>query len=168
MNVFFISDLHLGHAGILKFSPMRGGTTIEEHDQWIVDSWNSKVSKKDLVYILGDVSFGVQNLTPLLRMKGQKVLIRGNHDEGPVQEYTRYFTNVYGVYKRYGIWMSHAPIHPDELRGKPNIHGHVHQNSIPDPRYFNACVEPLGGVPISLEEVRKELIGRGVLDISSK
>jgi calcineurin-like phosphoesterase family protein len=101
-------------------------------------------------------------------MKGQKVLIRGNHDEGPIQAYSAYFTNVYGLYKRYGLWMSHAPIHPDELRGKPNIHGHVHQKSVPDPRYFNACVEPLNGIPISLEEVRKEFIDRGVLDNSNK
>lgn len=155
MNVFFISDLHLGHKTILKFSgEFRGGTTVEEHNEWIVSQWNSRVGKSDIVYVLGDVAFGHENLKYLDRMKGQKFLIRGNHDSGDLSVFRPYFTNVYGIVKYKGFWLSHAPIHPDELRGKVNVHGHVHQKTIPDPRYINVCVEALGGIPISLEELR--------------
>ncbi len=162
MEIFFISDLHIGHKSILKFSgDYRAGTTIDEHDEWIKDSWNKVVQKRDLVYVLGDVCFNREKLPMFSAMKGNKILIRGNHDEFMTKEYLNYFTEVYGLYKRYGIWMSHAPIHPDELRNKPNIHGHVHHKTIQDPRYFNACVENLKGTPVPLYKVR-EHFGIGV------
>ena len=35
-NEFFIGDLHLGHKKILDFSPQRGGTNVDEHNEWII------------------------------------------------------------------------------------------------------------------------------------
>lgn len=162
-----ISDLHLGHKNILKYSgEWRGGTTAEEHDEWIISQWNSVVRKQDLVYLLGDVAFGEDSLHLVRRLKGEKKLIRGNHDILTTTSYLKYFNNVYGLYSHKGVfWLSHAPIHPQELRGRLNIHGHVHQNSIlidnevsichnePDPRYINACVEMSYGVPQSLDDL---------------
>jgi calcineurin-like phosphoesterase family protein len=155
-----ISDLHLGHKNILKYSgALRGGTTSEEHDLWIVDQWNSVVRKQDLVYVLGDVAFDENSLHLVNRLKGEKKLIRGNHDILPTQTYLRYFNNVYGLYSHKAtFWMSHAPIHTQELRGRINLHGHVHQNSIllagePDPSYINCCVEMSYGIPQSLDDL---------------
>lgn len=159
-NKYVISDLHLGHKNILKYSgPLRGGTTSEEHDAWIIEQWNSVVRKSDLVYLLGDVAFNEEALKKVGRLKGQKLLVRGNHDVLSTNKYMPYFTNVHGLYSHRGVfWLSHAPIHPAELRGRFNIHGHVHQNSIlldnePDPRYINACVEMSYGIPQSLDEL---------------
>ncbi len=157
-DVKFISDLHLGHKNILRFSgPLRGGTTSEEHDEWIVEQWNSVVNNRDLVWVLGDVAFpGEGNLDILARLKGRKKLVRGNHDTLPTAEYLKYFEDIYGIYKKYGYWITHAPVHPLELRGKKNIHGHVHQHSINDNRYINVCVEENYGIPISLQEIRSK------------
>lgn len=155
-----ISDLHLGHKNILKYSPgLRGGTTPEEHDQWILDQWNSVVRKQDLVYLLGDVAMNAEALHLVKRLRGQKFLSRGNHDIEATKLYLDYFTQVCGLYSYKGtFWLSHGPIHPQELRGRLNIHGHVHQNSIlldnePDMRYINACVEMTYGIPQSLDEL---------------
>ncbi len=162
-TVRFISDLHLGHNKILEFSrPFRKGNTVEEHDQWIVDQWNSVVGKRDVTYVLGDVAFSREALAKLSLMRGMKRLILGNHDRFPLEEYGKYFISIHGFTKKYGAWLSHCPINPDELRGKFNIHGHVHHNSIQDPRYFNACVENLNGVPISNYDIWKELDSRGI------
>jgi len=155
-KVYFISDLHLGHKSICEFSgPARGGvTTVDEHDNYIIDRWNSIVTKHDLVYVLGDVCFDMKSLPCLKEMKGTKHLIYGNHDKFSHGVYTKYFNKIHGFMKYKGTaWLSHAPIHPMELRGKPNIHGHVHANSIPDPRYINVSVEALRGVPIVWEEI---------------
>jgi len=155
-----ISDLHLGHKNILKYSgSLRGGTTSEEHDKWIIEQWNSVVRKQDLVYVLGDAAMNEESLKLVKKLKGEKKLIRGNHDIQNTGTYLQYFNNVYGLYSHKGVfWLSHAPIHPQELRGRINIHGHVHQNSIlldnePDPRYINACVEMSYGVPQSLDDL---------------
>lgn len=164
MNIWFISDLHLGHANILQHSKgKRQGSNIVEHDQWIVDCWNSKVQKGDVVYVLGDVAWNHQSLKLLNKMLGQKFLVRGNHDGGDITVFTEYFQNVYGLLSYKGFWLSHAPLHPSALRDRINLHGHNHQDVVrlatgePDLRYFNVAVEHLQGFPISLKELKSRL-----------
>lgn len=150
---YVISDLHLGHKNIIKFSgALRGGANVEEHDLWIMDQWNSVVTKHDLVYVLGDVAMNRESLEKVKRLKGNKLLVRGNHDVYNTKIYLEYFQEVWGFLHHKGVfWMSHAPIHPQELRGKFNLHGHVHQNSIPDDRYINCCVDAHYGIPQDLD-----------------
>lgn len=154
-NVYFISDLHLGHKNICKWAgPQRGNCkTTAEHNQWIVDQWNSVVTKRDTVFVLGDVAFDMEYIKLLDEMKGTKKLVRGNHDKFNIQVYLKYFDEVYGLLKYKGYWLSHAPIHPMELRGLKNIHGHVHNNSIPDDNYINVCVEKLNGIPRNFKNI---------------
>lgn len=154
-QVFFISDLHLDHKNVINFSrDYRVGQTIEEHNEWLVSQWNSVVKKGDRTYVLGDVVFSKEALSYLPRMNGIKFLVRGNHDTLSTETYLQYFNQVYGLYTKYGYWMSHAPIHSSELREKKNIHGHVHHRSLPDENYINVSVEVLNGIPISLDEIR--------------
>lgn len=76
------SDLHISHANICKFTDRKLVTSRENHDQWLVETWNKQVTNSDLVYILGDVSFGNFDYTKeiLSQMKGRKIVIKGNHD----------------------------------------------------------------------------------------
>lgn len=167
-NIRFISDLHFGHTGIIAFSGTeRGGvTSIEEHDKWIVEQWNSVVSKNDLVWVLGDVCMDKTKLPLLKKMKGNKHLILGNHDEFTLDVYAPYFNKIHGFLKYKGFWISHAPLHPHELRGKVNLHGHLHKNIItrwnpekndwePDPNYICVSVEQVNGCPISMIDIKK-------------
>jgi calcineurin-like phosphoesterase family protein len=140
---------------------LRGGTTSEEHDEWLREQWNSVVGKNDLVYVLGDISMDTEGLKKLKRFKAQKHLILGNHDLETAQKYLEYFSVVKGVVSYKGIfWMTHTPIHPQELYGRINLHGHTHANNIlgpdgqPDPNYINCCVEATYGVPQSLDDLR--------------
>jgi calcineurin-like phosphoesterase family protein len=150
---WIISDLHFGHKNILKYAgQLRGGSTSEEHDEWLIAQWNSVVKKCDLVYVLGDFAMNKAALHLAKRLKGQKVLVRGNHDIEPARTYLDYFTTIHGLLRFRGVfWMTHAPIHPGSLRGMYNLHGHVHQNSVQDDRYINVCVEMSYGVPRDLD-----------------
>lgn len=159
---WIISDLHFGHENILKFSgSLRGGTNSKEHDEWLLDQINSVLKKGDLLYILGDVALTEDALKLVKQIKaGNRILIRGNHDIYATKQYLEYFQQVYGLLSYKGtFWLSHAPIHPQELRGRYNISGHIHQNSILlpngelDKRYINACVETTYGVPQSLDDL---------------
>lgn len=151
----FIGDLHLGHRKIASFvGQYRGNvTTTEEHDEWIIEQWNSTVGKRDPVYIVGDVAFNKAGLEKVRRLRGQKFLLPGNHDLYAASVYEEYGLKVIGFRKYRGFWLSHAPIHPAELRGCRNIHGHVHTRTIDDDRYINVCVEAVNGKPISIEEL---------------
>jgi calcineurin-like phosphoesterase family protein len=161
-SVLFISDFHLGHRTILKHSANadgspRGGTTAEEHNEWVINQCLAAgPTKRTLWWILGDVAME-EGLLPLLgRLPGIKKLIAGNHDTLPSVAYLRYFQEICGVQKKYGIWLSHAPLHPVACRGLPNIHGHCHHNETRgDPAYLNVSIEwAPNKMPISLDQVR--------------
>lgn len=158
-KVFFISDLHFHHKKILQFAgDYRDGDTVEEQDHILVAKWNMVVGKRDKVFVLGDVVMN-KNLDILEELNGRKILIRGNHDHCKTEEYLKYFDEVHGIMTYKGYWVTHAPIHPHELRGRSNIHGHVHQNLIrdyygeADPRYICVCVENCDGFPVDFQEI---------------
>jgi calcineurin-like phosphoesterase family protein len=158
-RVFLISDLHLGHRSILDFSPNRGGTCVDTHDEWIIERWNSVVNKRDVVIVLGDVAFSRDALKKVGRLKGTKHLIMGNHDVYGVDSYKQYFHIRPGLDRYKGFWLSHCPIHPNEMRYcKANIHGHTHHNLMGD-GYINVCVEHLQGVPILFNDIKRRYDG---------
>ena len=160
---YFISDPHFGHHNILKFTDKEGKLTrefdsIEDMDDEIIKNINAVVRPCDKLYILGDCAMYRRCLSTLDRIITKKrILIRGNHDIFKLSDYTPYFKDVRAmkVMSKYGIIFTHVPIHPCQLEGRftLNIHGHMHQNKIDDPRYFNICPEQIGYHPISLEEI---------------
>jgi calcineurin-like phosphoesterase family protein len=78
-TVRFIADLHLGHANMAK---RRGFSSVEEHDEYIIKKWNSVVVKRDLTYVLGDVTMESAKSYPLLdKLNGRKIVVGGNHDK---------------------------------------------------------------------------------------
>ena len=153
-QVLFIADLHIGHRNILKYRT--DFKSIEEHDNTIIENWNSVVKKKNqIVWVLGD--FLIKNnkydmCKILKKLNGTIRIISGNHDN--IDYYPREMIWK-GLEKKYGFWLSHAPIHPDELRGSKNIYGHVHNKIIKDDRYINVCVENVNYTPITLEKIRE-------------
>ncbi len=151
MNVFFIGDLHFGHKGIIKY---REFATEADHRAFLMERWRCTVREKDLVYVLGDAAFTDEGLDDIGALPGRKILVRGNHDGLKASRFLDVFEDVHGMLGKYKMWLTHAPIHPDELRGKVNIHGHVHFKTIPDRRYVNVSAEVIGYTPISLQEVR--------------
>lgn len=165
-NVYFISDLHLGHRNILKFEPnLRFGDTVDEHDHTLIERIRSVCNnKRDILYILGDVAFDIDKLKLLDNIPASKILVRGNHDTFQDGVYHKYFDKILGLVNYKGYWLSHAPVHPHELRGRFNIHGHVHRNSVRmrdsvgfselDPMYVNVCVENCEGYPVNHADIR--------------
>ena len=51
---FYTSDLHLGHANVIRFDK-RPFADVEEINQYIINRWNDRVSEDDTVYIVGDI-----------------------------------------------------------------------------------------------------------------
>lgn len=162
-NIYFISDLHLGHKRILEFEPnLRFGNTVDEHDTILIERMKSVCNnKRDILYICGDVAMDKDKLQLLHEIPARKILVRGNHDVYSDDAYRLVFDAIVGFFCYKGHWVSHAPIHPHELRGRRNIHGHVHRNSVLnstgvgyDPNYINVCVENCEGRPINFAEIR--------------
>lgn len=160
-DVYFISDLHFGHKNIYNMRGVPGTYQNEEHHRNVlVEEWNKKITKRDVVWILGDVCFKQELLPTLDKLRGMKRIVLGNHDL-EARHFHKYADFVGGLVRYKEFWLSHAPIHPSELRGKVNIHGHVHGATLYDQRYFNVCPENIGMAPIALDEIRAQLPERG-------
>ena len=80
MTIYFSADFHLGHSKIIEYCK-RPFATVQDMNKTIIDNWNSKVSKHDEAYFLGDFCWkGYEHL--FYQLNGTKHLIIGNHDEG--------------------------------------------------------------------------------------
>ncbi|MBQ9792204.1 MAG: metallophosphoesterase [Clostridia bacterium] len=84
MKVFAISDLHLS---INNSKPMDiFGPVWDNYLDTILEDWNKKVTDEDIVLLAGDLSWAMKledavvDLEFLNKLKGKKVLLRGNHD----------------------------------------------------------------------------------------
>lgn len=154
MNTWITSDLHFGHSNIMKFCPENRGhfSDVDHMNRSMIDEWNSKVEDGDLVYILGDVAFlpvrkAVEILTEL---KGDKILIEGNHDRKLLEDLTfrREFYEVHKYLdiryacaaqdgKKHNVVMFHFPIWEWDRMHHGAIHffGHVHGGYNPLRKY---------------------------------
>lgn len=82
-DILFTSDTHFFHKKIQEFCPdTRKGKDVQEMNELIIEAWNSKVRPGDMIYHLGDFSFGKEEETLELigRLNGIIHLIKGNHD----------------------------------------------------------------------------------------
>lgn len=160
MSVWFTSDLHLGGANIIKF---RGFDTIAEHDYTIVENINAKVNKRDKLYILGDFITGKSGIVWANNIACKNIeFIMGNHDELSIAQYLAIVQKIHGFKKYKGMWLSHCPIHPQELyRVNGNIHGHIHNGGatkqMEDPRYINVNVDMNDMMPVSFGSIQERV-----------
>ena len=159
---FFIGDTHFGHENILKFG-RTGYDDINEHNEHLVANWNSVVTDNDRVYHLGDIAFS-SRYDYLSRLNGKLTIILGNHDYPSklklIQEF-RPDARICGCASYHkDIILTHIPVHPSQLehRYKYNIHGHLHDFNIPDPKYINVSCEQINSTPISFEEIQKKFL----------
>jgi calcineurin-like phosphoesterase family protein len=160
------ADHHFGHANILNFkrddgTPLRPFKSQEEHDETIIKNHNNVVSHEDRVYMLGDVCIRRPFRHLLGRLNGRLVLVKGNHDIFKLEDYKPYFDDIrsYVVQKDHDgnkVILSHIPIHPESVgRFGTNIHGHLHYQSIDDPRYVCVSLEHLDYAPIEVHQALK-------------
>ena len=104
------------------------------------------------------------------KLKGRKIVILGNHDmRQHVTELLKHVQGVAGMakYKVKGyptVFLSHAPMHPREMKYRIgiNIHGHIHRYKVmkgwwmcrrADKRYVNVCCEQIDYIPRRIDEL---------------
>lgn len=175
-DIWFTSDVHLGHRRIKEFCPRtRKGATIEEHDEIIICNWNGQVKKGDRVYCLGDFFFHSKERTReiIARLNGQIHVILGNHDqviEGNA-DIRKMFASVshYKELRLDGIkvCLFHYPIHEWHHihKGAFHLYGHVHGGVQIEGRAMDVGIDarPEGDMRLwSWEEVKAILSQREV------
>ena len=163
MTIWLISDTHFGHANILKFTDASGNRirpkfdSVKEMDDYICSQWADRVKPQDHIYHLGDVTMG-SHLGMIKGLPGHKRLLLGNHDKLKMTEYMAAGFQKITVTRKFDeVICSHYPLHTSSLHGKMigNIHGHIHEKQLDDPRYLNVSVERTEYAPIPLDDCIK-------------
>ena len=140
-KVCFIADLHFGHKDVIAFDnrPFRN---VEEMEEEMIRRWNAKVSKKDHVFVIGDM-FGGVNTTHageiVHALNGRIHLIRGNHDpKGEVFESLfeevalskQIQVRVRGEKQRVVMRHRLLPVFRGSDEGVVQLYGHTHDSLI--------------------------------------
>ena len=140
-KVFFIADVHLGHAGVIAFDK-RPWDDVEQMNEGMIERWNEVVKPCDHVYILGDLCWrsGSSACELVKRLNGNLHLIRGNHDRIKNLSYRNLFVSIkdYDCIKvtledksQIAVALSHYPIplYNGHLKDAIHLYGHVHNTS---------------------------------------
>lgn len=179
-DTWVISDTHLFHTNILKFTDSNTGKlvrgdrfdNVDQMNECMLENWNSVVKQGDIVYHLGDVVMGDHDQFKKLwpKFNGSKRLIVGNHDDIKFLSTGGFFQKVlmWRMWPEFGLMFSHVPLHessllrltvrdgkyPEDCETLLNVHGHIHQNPSPEGPYRNVSVEAIDYTPINIEELR--------------
>jgi calcineurin-like phosphoesterase family protein len=159
-TIFVISDLHLGHANIIRYcSRPFLYSDVGEMDHVLIKNWNYTISPKDKIFHLGDIRYGKDAL-PLRhyreKLHGQVTFIAGNHDEEELGAAASMQIEFEG--RQY--LLIHDPAQaPESFKGWI-IHGHYHNNDLLSypfvnfiDRRINVSAEVIGYFPVSLREI---------------
>ena len=159
--VWIWSDLHLGHANILRYAK-RPFRNKEEMDDALFENWRRSVGRGDRMIVVGDAAMAwavtAERERRIREAPGaEKLLIVGNHDMDssglvPVQA----FDGVHPAAFAPGdppLVITHLPLRRVP-GGAINVHGHIHEKPAPSGRHINVCIEQLAYKPVELRRIR--------------
>lgn len=180
-KIWFLSDTHFGHGNILKYCH-RPFSTIEDHDQTIIDNINKLVAPGDILYHLGDFAFKHAwskikcNRSEIVKHYRDKIkcnniiLIMGNHDPHfsngqPKIEILDNFREIHTLLnikltrneRTYRLVLCHYALRTwnQAARGAIMLYGHSH-GSLPES--LNSLSTDVGIDAIAARSVNKTMI----------
>ena len=158
--VFFTSDTHFGESDsrlklMFRDGVLTGGKTL---DDFLIDRWNSVVSKDDKVFHLGDFAYDSKFLSIAKKLNGkEKVLVRGNYDKAPVAELLQYFDKVLDSHTiKYGDRLFYLNHYPSRCKQDVwNLTGHVHGHWRTQRNMINVGVDVWNWAPVSMSDIAR-------------
>lgn len=175
---FFTADPHFGHQSIIDTFSKRPFASLEEMHDVIIDGINTKVGRRDNLYILGDFALCSAESAGALRkrIKCKDVhLVFGNHDR---KSFGQFFSSARdtalvkcGDYK---CFLSHYPhvFWPSSHHGSFHLYGHCHymreawiSNLMPERRSMDVGLDAYfqehgSFLPYSETEIVEKLLSR--------
>jgi len=164
MNTYIVSDMHFGHASIIKYCN-RPFKTVDNMNNSLIRNWNSRIKHNDVVYHVGDFcfrhkSYGSKNSMLYWedQLNGKIIHIKGNHDnqnnvKAPMISALMEFAN-------YKILVQHRPIQDKKEFPKDCdfvICGHVHEKwrykTIKGIIHINVSCEVQKYMPVPLNDI---------------
>ena len=186
-QIYFTSDTHYGHANICRGTTnwedsndkTRDFATLEKMNAALVDRINSSVGANDILYHLGDWSFGgFDNIKTFRdRLTCQNInLILGNHDHFIARnknDIRSLFNKVYSFGKNISINKQEFILCHYSMRvwnrshhGSVMLYGHSH-GTLPQPpgKTMDVGVDTNNLFPYHIDEIMKFMDKRGAVQV---
>lgn len=188
-KLWFWSDTHFGHRGILKHCRRtRQFDDVKAMDSWLKELWLFTIPRDGVLIHLGDFSFlpRERTLELISAMPGRTLFVRGNHDgkigETEIVPYYRNEPNTRERQLREGkfvqlgdlvelsiagqkLVLCHFPLESwhGMHKGAWHLHGHCHGTLKAFGKRLDAGVDgPLGPGPIPFAAVKAWMDGREI------
>ena len=176
-NIFFTSDYHFNHGGILETGERKGClkwrtqfNSVEEMNEKIIEIHNSIVKPTDVVYDLGDFIWR-GNPNPFIeRLNGYFYMVKGNHDHKAKYTHKKVQHVVDGYYNiqiqkqdlticHFGMLSWNRSFH-----GAWHLHGHTHERveEWEVGKRTNVCWDIIHR-PISFDEIKEIMDKREII-----
>lgn len=177
-KVWFTSDTHFGHSGIIKFCD-RPFKSVDEMNQILIDNWNSIIPPDGIVFHLGDFSWNNNIKNIICNLNGNIVLIKGNHDNQNLKQGAyKFFLEVHNqlqiqvgnsiIYLNHYPFLTYGGVYKEK---NPIIQcfGHIHMSKYKNtgtdtPRYefllpsqYDVGVDLNDFKPISYKELKERI-----------
>jgi len=180
---YIISDTHFNHEKILYFDKSRADSlralgiepTIENMDEYLEKKWNETIGNEDTGYFLGDLGMFSKKqafVAQLVRLNGQKIFFKGNHDhsdqlKAALKEPATQLIEVVETAKilkinGHTVWLSHYAI--DVPYPLISVHGHIHEAEYRSAGMVNVSLDSAlmqtrpFGQPMPLDELDAVLV----------
>ena len=138
--IWVTSDLHFQHETMIE-----SGLRPYNFEKKIIKNWNALVKDTDTVLILGDVAWR-NDYTVFKKLKGRKILVKGNHDSKSCEAFLEYFDFACDTftwhYNGIDIIFSHEPL--KNFSQDLNIHSHVHNRTLKSKKHLLISIELMG------------------------
>jgi len=169
--IYFTADTHFCHSNIIG-SCGRPFDNADEMNRALIDNWNSLVTERDEIYILGDFLYkgkGKDANNILSKLKGRKYLIVGNHEkylaDPEFKPEAFEWINYYYTFKHEGIKivLFHYPMlsWDGSCHGSVHLYGHVHKGeeklNLLGPRAVNVGVDVNNFYPVSVKAIFEKI-----------
>lgn len=167
MNIFFTSDLHLGHFNIIRHTK-RPFNSLKEMDSAIIRKFNERIQEDDLVFLIGDFCMKASSEAKEAPKKAfayyrnqlkckNIIFIRGNHDKNNSTK-----TPIESLVIKYGggrIYLTHNPKYA-KVDFPLNFCGHMHekwkfQKLARNSYIINLSVEQWNYYPVTFNEINQ-------------
>lgn len=164
--IWFTADHHFSHDNIIKYTdrPFRNS---REMDKELITRYNSVVGNNDTVFFLGDFSLRPEHQyqwyrATLKKLKGNKILVLGNHDRlrpsgyvraGFMSVHTRLHIKIKGI----RIVLTHDPAEANMFSDRIVLCGHIHNLFTLQKNAINVGVDRWDYYPVSWEQIENSV-----------
>jgi calcineurin-like phosphoesterase family protein len=172
---YWASDLHVGHANIIKYCN-RPWANVDEMNEGLIARWNHRVLPEDEVFFLGDFTIGLKPAAAAefaRRLNGTKIWIPGNHDSHKLMKELSLvgFMPVAPIHEiseqGQHIVMCHYPMlrWNKSSHGSWMLHGHSHGGlSYPfDGKIGDVSLDAWDWYPATFHEIKAKIDGKPIV-----